>query len=727
MLAGATHIDHVDLLRAGSTGRVLPFRVMAPSTVGSFLRSFTWGHVRQMEKVLTVTLGRAWRAGAGPPKSGVTLDLDSTICEVSGKAKQGAAYGYTGEWGYHPLLAFRADTGEVVGARLRDGGSQRGVVHFAQETIGRIRRAGARGRIVVRADSGFWSYAMLVALNQRSVGWSITARLNRRVKARISRIEEEAWTSIDYPRDGEAQVAETEYEMINPQKRSHKLKVRLVVRRTPPHRSPSPVVARLAPSRVRHQPGTAGRRSRPSPPAPHRRRRPRTTPQGRRTKKTSHHRRRPLSPSPRVVRTRYPRPQRSSRPHPSTLRCLLRQRRVAPLRRLGPQPLPSHSTPRRNTAEGAARAWTHHPHPTLRAARTLGQPQRTTHPAAARPMALGQRLPELPHQPQKPPTTLLNNPHHTTPRTPKPTSPRPNTPPTATNRLPTPPGPTEPHDHATKPSQTPPKPTSPPPPHHPTAPREAHRWIQAQRTTAFMSLAGSPKVSPWYGGNCNAGPQISGRPHMNRTCSEPDSPSSAGGSSQRRPPGASGPAVRRSSTAPYRLGRAPGALRAVRSRRPRRRRPSVGTVRRPLRHRTDPRIPRGRGHHHRLGGTNPGLPQLQTSNQRTHRRDQQLAPSPTPRRSRVHQHRQFRSSRTPRNMTPHTDNSSRTPRFREASTDWQPTGALGIPMSRGSILQTAPDGFGRQSARQLREPGPVALLVEHHPRLVPVDGVPGRP
>ena len=137
--------------------------------MGSFLRSFTWGHVRQLEKVLTVTLGRAWRAGAGPPKSGVTLDLDSTICEVSGKAKQGAAYGYTGEWGYHPLLAFRADTGEVVGARLREGGSQRGVVHFARETIGRIRRAGARGRIVVRADSGFWSYAMLAALNQRSV------------------------------------------------------------------------------------------------------------------------------------------------------------------------------------------------------------------------------------------------------------------------------------------------------------------------------------------------------------------------------------------------------------------------------------------------------------------------------------------------------------------------------------------------------------------------------
>ena len=154
MVAGGSHIDHVDRLRAGSTGRVLPHAVMAPSTVGTFLRSFTWGHVRQLEKVLTIALGRAWRLGAGPPKRGMTLDLDSTICEVSGKTKQGAAYGYTKKLGYHPLFAFRADTGEVVGARLRAGSSQRGVVHFATETIRRVRRAGARGRISLRADAG---------------------------------------------------------------------------------------------------------------------------------------------------------------------------------------------------------------------------------------------------------------------------------------------------------------------------------------------------------------------------------------------------------------------------------------------------------------------------------------------------------------------------------------------------------------------------------------------
>ena len=232
MLLGASHIDHVDRLRAGSTGRVLPHAVMAPSTVGTFLRSFTWGHVRQLEKVLTVALGRAWRAGAGPGKGAVTLDVDSTICEVSGKTKGGAAYGYTKELCYRSLLAFRADTGEVVGARLREGSSQRGVVHFAKETIGRVRRAGARGPVSVRADSGFWSYVMVAALDRLGVSWSITCPLNAKVRTLISNIDKDAWTNIAYPEGGLAQVGETVLEMTNPHKRSQKRSVRLVVRRT---------------------------------------------------------------------------------------------------------------------------------------------------------------------------------------------------------------------------------------------------------------------------------------------------------------------------------------------------------------------------------------------------------------------------------------------------------------------------------------------------------------
>ena len=232
MLVGGSHIDHVDRLRAGSTHRVLSHEVMAPSTVGTFLRSFTWGHTRQLNKVLGVVLGRAWRAGAGPGDAAVTLDLDSTICEVSGKAKEGASYGYTKVLGYHPLLAFRADTGEVVGARLREGSSRRGVAHFAQETIRCLRRAGARGRIEVRADSGFWSYAMLGALDHLGVGWSITCPLFPHVVGRIGAIDEDGWADIDYPEGGRAQVGETTLEMTNPDKRSEKRRVRLVVRRT---------------------------------------------------------------------------------------------------------------------------------------------------------------------------------------------------------------------------------------------------------------------------------------------------------------------------------------------------------------------------------------------------------------------------------------------------------------------------------------------------------------
>ena len=130
ILVGASHIDHADRLRAGATQKVLPFRVMAPSTLGTFLRAFTFGHVRQLDAVIAEAIRRAWSLGAGPGPSPMTVDLDSTICEVHGYQKQGAAYGYTRQLGYHPILATRADTGEVLHARLRKGSSQRGAKRF---------------------------------------------------------------------------------------------------------------------------------------------------------------------------------------------------------------------------------------------------------------------------------------------------------------------------------------------------------------------------------------------------------------------------------------------------------------------------------------------------------------------------------------------------------------------------------------------------------------------
>jgi len=95
MIAGGDCIDDADLLRCGATSRVLGHRVMAPSTLGTFLRAFTFGHVRQLDRLTEQVLARAWGAGAGPGDGPMTIDLDSTICEVHGDHKQGAAYGYT--------------------------------------------------------------------------------------------------------------------------------------------------------------------------------------------------------------------------------------------------------------------------------------------------------------------------------------------------------------------------------------------------------------------------------------------------------------------------------------------------------------------------------------------------------------------------------------------------------------------------------------------------------
>lgn len=104
MIAGGTYIGHVNRLRAGATQAVLPFKVMAPSTIGTFLRSFTFGHIRQLDAVLSRTLARAWATGAGPGGDPFVVDLDSTICEVHGKAKQAAGYGYTKVLGLSPVV-----------------------------------------------------------------------------------------------------------------------------------------------------------------------------------------------------------------------------------------------------------------------------------------------------------------------------------------------------------------------------------------------------------------------------------------------------------------------------------------------------------------------------------------------------------------------------------------------------------------------------------------------
>ena len=121
-LAGGDCIDDADALRAGSTEGVLGCVVKAPSTLGTFLRSFRWGHVRQLDKVSREVLAQAWDAGAGPGAEPLTIDLDSTVCETYGLGKEGAQlHNYAGQRGYHPLLAVAADTGDVLMAQLRQG------------------------------------------------------------------------------------------------------------------------------------------------------------------------------------------------------------------------------------------------------------------------------------------------------------------------------------------------------------------------------------------------------------------------------------------------------------------------------------------------------------------------------------------------------------------------------------------------------------------------------
>ena len=125
-MAGGDCIDDADVLRTGGTACTLGGMVKAPSTLGTFLRSFRWGHVRQLDRVSRELLARAWAAGAGPGDAPFTIDLDSTICETYGLAKEGARHhGYTGKRGYHPLLAIAAGTGDVLMSRLREGGQHR--------------------------------------------------------------------------------------------------------------------------------------------------------------------------------------------------------------------------------------------------------------------------------------------------------------------------------------------------------------------------------------------------------------------------------------------------------------------------------------------------------------------------------------------------------------------------------------------------------------------------
>lgn len=238
-LAGGDCIDDADALRGGGTGAVLGHRVKAPSTLGTFLRSFRFGHVRQLDRVSRELLGRAWGTGTGPGEDPFTIDVDSTICETYGLAKEGGSHHtYTHVRGYHPLLAVAAGTGDILHARLRGGNANagRGAANFLAETIARVRAAGARGPLTLRADAGFYAHTVVAAARKREVRYSITIRQSAATRRRIEAIPETEWTPIPYWCEGGADVAETTY--------------------TPFAGEPDATVVRLIVRRVRPSPGS---------------------------------------------------------------------------------------------------------------------------------------------------------------------------------------------------------------------------------------------------------------------------------------------------------------------------------------------------------------------------------------------------------------------------------------------------------------------------------------
>ncbi len=208
-LAGGDCIDDADALRAGGTVRATGCVVKAPSTLATFLRSFRWGHVRQLDRVSRELLARAWKAATVPGDSPLTIDLDSTSCQTYGLAKEGARrHNYTRQRGYHLLLAIAAGTGDVPMCRLRKGraNTARGAAQFLRETVSRVRYADAKGQLTVRADSGFYTRAIVALCRKMKVRFSLTIRQHQSLRNIIEAIPESEWTTVPYWMEGAADV-----------------------------------------------------------------------------------------------------------------------------------------------------------------------------------------------------------------------------------------------------------------------------------------------------------------------------------------------------------------------------------------------------------------------------------------------------------------------------------------------------------------------------------------
>jgi hypothetical protein len=248
MLAGADSIDDLDVLRHGAMPRLVA-GVRAPSTLGTYLRSFTHGHVRQLDAVASRLLAGLAERVPGLLAGGEALawlDVDDTIREVHGHAKQAAAFGYSGVRGLNAQLAVVSTptTAPVIaGTRLRRGNtaSGRGGGRLLAQAVRTARRAGVTGRILVRADSAYYHHDFVAAALRAGAWFSVTARMNAQVVAAIGRIPEGAWTPIKYPNAvwddqeqrwvSDAEVAEIEFTAFTSRRKRDHLDCRLIVRR----------------------------------------------------------------------------------------------------------------------------------------------------------------------------------------------------------------------------------------------------------------------------------------------------------------------------------------------------------------------------------------------------------------------------------------------------------------------------------------------------------------
>jgi hypothetical protein len=247
MVAGADSIDDMDLLRHGGMDRLFT-GVRAPSTLGTFLRTFTFGHVRQLDAIASRFLtGLTKQSPVLPGAHRIAyLDVDDTIKATHGYAKQGVGYGYNHVKGVNALIATLSTplaAPVIVGTRLRKGNtnSARGAGKFVADALATSRAAGATGELIVRADSAYYGHDVAAAAHRSGARFSVTARMNTAVTAAISTISEESWVPIRYPNAiwdedeqrlvSDAEVAEIPFTAFTSRRKSEHITARLIVRR----------------------------------------------------------------------------------------------------------------------------------------------------------------------------------------------------------------------------------------------------------------------------------------------------------------------------------------------------------------------------------------------------------------------------------------------------------------------------------------------------------------